>query len=141
MPAKVEYLESGQRKRVVLIVKEGRILSAADPFGQERLQARAQKKIPQTTIFAGQDIHCRNRLVQILVVRRHHAAARSLEQQLDEVEENVAREPRPDLASYIAFLSLVCLMPFSTSLLAEFITFRYALLFYWANILLLGVLL
>lgn len=39
---------------------------------------------------------------------------------------------------HIAFLSLVCLMPFSTSLLAEFITFRYALLFYWANILLLG---
>ena len=31
-------------------------------------------------------------------------------------------------------------MPFSTSLLAEFITFRLALLAYWANILLLGVL-
>jgi uncharacterized membrane protein len=31
-------------------------------------------------------------------------------------------------------------MPFSTSLLAEFITFRLALLLYWANIFGLGVL-
>ena len=30
-------------------------------------------------------------------------------------------------------------MPFSTSLLADFITFRLALVAYWANILLLGV--
>jgi uncharacterized membrane protein len=35
----------------------------------------------------------------------------------------------------------VCLLPFSTNLLAEFITFRTALLAYWGNILLLGVLL
>lgn len=42
---------------------------------------------------------------------------------------------------HIAFLALVALMPFSTSLLAEFITYRSALLVYWANILLLGVLL
>jgi uncharacterized membrane protein len=32
-------------------------------------------------------------------------------------------------------------MPFSTSLLAEFIEFRLALLLYWANILLLGTIL
>src|SRR3954464_6306681 len=32
----------------------------------------------------------------------------------------------------LAFLATVALMPFSTSLLAEFITFRLALLLYWA---------
>src|SRR5258706_13686483 len=42
---------------------------------------------------------------------------------------------------HIAFLMAVCLTPFSTSLLAEFIAFRIALLAYWANILLLGLLL
>jgi len=42
---------------------------------------------------------------------------------------------------HIAFLMAVCLTPFSTSLLAEFIAFRIALLVYWANIFLLGVLL
>jgi TMEM175 potassium channel family protein len=41
----------------------------------------------------------------------------------------------------LAFLAAVALMPFSTSLLAEFITYRLALLAYWANIFLLGVLL
>ena len=41
---------------------------------------------------------------------------------------------------HLAFLALVALMPFSTSLLAEFITFRLALVIYWANIFLLGVL-
>jgi uncharacterized membrane protein len=41
----------------------------------------------------------------------------------------------------LAFLATVALMPFSTSLLAEFITFRLALLLYWANIFLLGLLL
>ncbi len=35
----------------------------------------------------------------------------------------------------------VCLLPFSTALLAAFITFRVALLVYWLNILALGVLL
>lgn len=39
----------------------------------------------------------------------------------------------------LAFLSLVTLIPFSTSFLATFITFRSALLIYWANIFLLGV--
>lgn len=42
---------------------------------------------------------------------------------------------------HIAFLMAVCLLPFSTSLLAEFITFRAALLVYWFNIFLLGMLL
>jgi uncharacterized membrane protein len=40
---------------------------------------------------------------------------------------------------HIAFLCAVSLTPFSTSLLAEFIHFRIALLVYWFNILLLGV--
>jgi len=40
---------------------------------------------------------------------------------------------------HIAFLCAVSLTPFSTSLLAEFIHYRMALLVYWFNILLLGV--
>jgi uncharacterized membrane protein len=45
-----------------------------------------------------------------------------------------------ELAWYhLAFLLMVTLVPFSTSLMAEFITYRVALLVYWANILLLGV--
>ncbi len=40
---------------------------------------------------------------------------------------------------HLTFLLLVSLLPFSTSLLAEFITFRIALVVYWLNILLLGV--
>ncbi len=39
---------------------------------------------------------------------------------------------------HIAFLCAVCLVPFSTSLLAEFIHYRTALGIYWFNILLLG---
>jgi uncharacterized membrane protein len=42
---------------------------------------------------------------------------------------------------YLGFLAFVALMPFSTELLAEFITYRIALLVYWGNILLLGVML
>jgi uncharacterized membrane protein len=42
---------------------------------------------------------------------------------------------------HLTFLAAVAIMPFSTELLGEFITFRTALLLYWANILLLGVLL
>jgi uncharacterized membrane protein len=42
---------------------------------------------------------------------------------------------------HIAFLCAVTLVPFSTSLLAEFFTYRVALIVYWANILLLGLLL
>jgi uncharacterized membrane protein len=41
----------------------------------------------------------------------------------------------------LAFLAAVALMPFSTSLLAEFITFRLALVAYWFNIFLLGAVL
>lgn len=39
---------------------------------------------------------------------------------------------------HIAFLCAVALTPFSTSLLAEFIHYRIALIVYWFNILLLG---
>jgi uncharacterized membrane protein len=42
---------------------------------------------------------------------------------------------------HIAFLAVVSITPFSTSLLAEFIRFRYALLIYWSNILFLGAML
>jgi uncharacterized membrane protein len=42
---------------------------------------------------------------------------------------------------HIAFLCCVALMPFSTALLAEFVTIRLALVLYWLNLLLLGVLL
>lgn len=42
---------------------------------------------------------------------------------------------------YIAFLFAVTLLPFSTKLLAAFISYRTALLVYWMNILLLGSLL
>jgi uncharacterized membrane protein len=42
---------------------------------------------------------------------------------------------------HIAFLFLVSLMPFSTRLLAEFISYRTVLIAYWVNILLLGVVL
>jgi uncharacterized membrane protein len=41
----------------------------------------------------------------------------------------------------LAFLATIALMPFSTSLLAEFITYRLALLAYWLNIFLIGLLL
>jgi uncharacterized membrane protein len=38
----------------------------------------------------------------------------------------------------IAFLCAICLVPFTTALVAHFITLRAALLIYWFNILLLG---
>ncbi|HEX6110220.1 MAG TPA: TMEM175 family protein, partial [Ktedonobacteraceae bacterium] len=40
---------------------------------------------------------------------------------------------------HLVFLLAVSLMPFSTGLLAEFITYRIALVVYWLNLLLLGV--
>src|ERR1700721_1339915 len=43
--------------------------------------------------------------------------------------------------THLAFLFAVSLMPFSTRLLAEFISYRSVLIAYWANILLLGVVL
>jgi uncharacterized membrane protein len=39
----------------------------------------------------------------------------------------------------IGFLAVVSVLPFSTEFLTEFITFRLALLVYWANILILGL--
>lgn len=39
----------------------------------------------------------------------------------------------------IAFLAAVAIMPFSTSLLGEFITFRTALIIYWFNLAMLGL--
>src|SRR5437867_12184874 len=41
----------------------------------------------------------------------------------------------------LAFLAAVALMPFSTAFLADFISFRIALLVYWANIFVLGAVL
>jgi uncharacterized membrane protein len=52
---------------------------------------------------------------------------------------HLARSDRHFLWIQIAFLFAVTMMPFSTKLLAEFITYRVALVVYWANILLLGV--
>jgi len=50
-----------------------------------------------------------------------------------------ARSDRNLAWIHIGFLCAVCLTPFSTSLLAEFIHYRTALLVYWSNILLLGL--
>ncbi len=51
----------------------------------------------------------------------------------------LARSDRNYTWINLAFLAAVALMPFSTSLLAEFIAYRLALVIYWLNILLLGV--
>ena len=53
----------------------------------------------------------------------------------------LARADRPLTWISLAFLAAVAIMPFSTSLLAEFITYRLALLAYWANIFSIGLLL
>jgi len=50
-----------------------------------------------------------------------------------------ARSDRNLAWIHIAFLGLISLTPFTTSLLAEFIHYRTALLIYWSNILLLGL--
>jgi uncharacterized membrane protein len=52
-----------------------------------------------------------------------------------------ARSDRHLTWIHIAFLFAVSTMPFSTALLAGFITYRLALLVYWLNILLLGAML
>ena len=49
-----------------------------------------------------------------------------------------ARSDRNLAWIHIAFLCTVCLVPFTTSLLAEFIHYRTALIMYWLNILILG---
>ena len=51
---------------------------------------------------------------------------------------HISRSDRQFTWWHLAFLLLVSLMPFSTALLAEFITYRLALLVYWLNLLLLG---
>jgi uncharacterized membrane protein len=51
---------------------------------------------------------------------------------------HVARGDRHLTWIHIAFLFAVSMMPFSTRLLAEFISYRTALLAYWGNVLLLG---
>jgi len=55
--------------------------------------------------------------------------------------DRLSRSDRDLAWLHIAFLFAVTLVPFSTALLAEFMAYRTALLTYWANILLLGVLL
>jgi uncharacterized membrane protein len=52
-----------------------------------------------------------------------------------------ARADRNLVWIHLAFLCAVALVPFSTALLAEFIHFRSALLVYWFNIVLLGLIL
>ena len=53
----------------------------------------------------------------------------------------IGRSSRDLTWIHLGFLAAVTLMPFSTALMAEFFTLRTALLLYWANILLLGLLL
>ena len=54
---------------------------------------------------------------------------------------NHLRRADRDLAwQHLAFLAAVAFMPVSTELLAQFISFRTALLSYWANLVALGVL-
>ncbi len=52
---------------------------------------------------------------------------------------HLARGDRNLTWIHIAFLASVTLIPFSTALLAQFIRYRAALIVYWLNILLLGV--
>lgn len=52
-----------------------------------------------------------------------------------------ARSDRDLAWIHIGFLLAVSIMPFSTGLLAEFITYRLAIACYWLNLLLLGIML
>ncbi len=52
-----------------------------------------------------------------------------------------ARTDRALTWIHIGFLFAVSIMPFSTGLLAEFITYRLAVTVYWLNLLLLGIML
>ena len=54
---------------------------------------------------------------------------------------NLERSDRSLSWIHLAFLGVVSLIPFSTALLAEFTRYRTALVIYWLNILLLGVIL
>jgi uncharacterized membrane protein len=53
--------------------------------------------------------------------------------------DQLARGDRDFTWIHILFLATIGMVPFSTALLAEFITYRTALLIYWANILALGI--
>jgi uncharacterized membrane protein len=55
--------------------------------------------------------------------------------------DRLARGDRDLAWLHIGFMFAVTLVPFSTGLLAEFMAYRTALLAYWANILLLGIVL
>ncbi len=54
---------------------------------------------------------------------------------------HLERSTRDLTWTHLVFRVVVSLMPFSTALMAEFISFRVALLIYWLNILLFGALL
>jgi len=54
---------------------------------------------------------------------------------------HIGRSNRNFTWIHLAFLFAVTLMPFSTRLLSEFVEYRAALIAYWANILLLGLIL
>ena len=54
---------------------------------------------------------------------------------------HLARSTRNLTWTHLIFLVTVTLMPFSTALMAEFITYRSALVCYWLNIVLFGALL
>ena len=53
--------------------------------------------------------------------------------------DHVARSDRDFAWIHIVFLATVSMVPFSTALLAAYITYRTALLIYWFNILALGI--
>jgi uncharacterized membrane protein len=53
--------------------------------------------------------------------------------------DHLARSDRDLAWLHIAFLASVAMLPFSTTLLAEYITYRTALLVYWGNIAVIGV--
>jgi uncharacterized membrane protein len=55
--------------------------------------------------------------------------------------DRLSRSGRDLVWIHLGFLCAVTLVPFSTALLAEHINYRFALVVYWANILLLGLLL
>jgi len=55
--------------------------------------------------------------------------------------DRLAKSDRDLAWMHIGFLCGICLVPFSTALLAEFLTYRVALIVYWLNILVLGVVL
>ncbi|MDR3536796.1 MAG: TMEM175 family protein [Acetobacteraceae bacterium] len=52
---------------------------------------------------------------------------------------HLARSDRDLSWIHLAFLCAITLTPFSTSLMAEFIVFRVALVAYWLNVLVLGI--